>query len=133
MLANVLIGKFSYLYVLRSFESDITFHIKQSDRYLLFLIFKYFVLHYQPCIRSIYETQSTPICRDYSCIIFPQICQNTVMFVFWRLMPKVKQTEAKCCKVSKIRTDSLHKNKWFLPCSVILCSTTHGWVSASIL
>lgn len=64
MLANVLIGKYSYLYVVRSSESDIIFRIKQSGRYLLFLIFKYFVLHYQPCIQSIYETQSTPICRD---------------------------------------------------------------------
>lgn len=71
MLAKVLIGKCSYLCVLRSFEPDIIFHINQPDRYLLFLIFKYFVLHYQPCIRPIYETQSTPICRDLFLYHFP--------------------------------------------------------------
>lgn len=64
MLANVLMCKHSYLYILRSFESSIIFHIKQSVRYLLFQTFKYLVLHYQPCARSIYETQSTSICRD---------------------------------------------------------------------
>lgn len=37
------------------------------------------------------------------------------------------------CQVPRMRTDSLRRNKRFLPCPAVLCGAARGWASASIL